>query len=128
LNWKKIDIELSKAIKRVCKEIIRTKGRLIRISLTEIARRVGHKSWIENRKAKLPLVTKVIDEMLEPLEDFMLRKLLNAESRYIKELKVPTRQQLIRRASINNTTTANSSRIQNEIDMCLERITQEICS
>jgi Tn7-like transposition protein D/TniQ len=127
LNWEKIDIELSKAIKKVGKEIIRTKGRLIRISLTEIARKVGHKSWIENRKAKLPLVTKVIDEILEPLEDFMLRKLLNTESRYIKEMKVPTRQQLIRRASINNTTTASSSRIQDEINMSLERIIREVC-
>lgn len=128
LNWREIDIQLSKVIKQACEDILNNGEKLIRISLTEIIRRVGHKSWIEKRGSKLPIVTKIINESLESFEDFMIRKLLKTECQYVKSRKIPTRQRLIRKAVINNSTTDNSPRIQREIDFCLERITREVCS
>jgi hypothetical protein len=97
-----------------------------RICITEIIRRVGYKKWIEKRHKKLPQTTKILDRYLESLEDYMIRKLRWAEKEFIKEKEIPTRNQLIRRAVIENTTTKNSLRIQNEINKSLIRIRKEI--
>jgi hypothetical protein len=56
----------------------------------------------------------------------MLKKLKLAEQKFIKEKEVPTRNQLIRRAVIENTTTKNSSRIQKAITESIERIRNKI--
>jgi hypothetical protein len=81
-----------------------------------------YKKWIEKRKLKLPKTGRIIDEQLESLEDFMLRKLKWAEKQYLSEKVIPTHHKLIRRAVINNHTTNNSERLQNEIAASLKRI------
>src|SRR5215213_2568654 len=73
LDWDEIDNQLSKEIKVSCDEILAINENPIRISITEIIRRVGNAKWIDKRHQKLPLTTKVIDEYLESWEDFMVR-------------------------------------------------------
>ena len=121
-DWKKIDKELSRQIKKVSREIRQVSDKLLRVSITEIIRRIGQKAWVEKREDKLPSTTKVVNESLESLEDFMIRKLLWAENKFIEEKIIPTRNQLIRRAMIENTTTHNSIRIQSEIEASLKQI------
>lgn len=128
-NWKKIDKKLATQVNQVCCEIRETIDKPVRVSITEIIRRTGQKSWIEKREAKLPLTAKVITESLETLEDFMIRKLLWAERQFIEEKVIPTQNQLIRRATIYNKTTHNSPKIESEINTSLERIRKVInCS
>jgi hypothetical protein len=121
-DWEKIDKDLSEQIKQVCREIRETPDRLTRVSITEIIKRTGQKAWIEKREKKLPLTAKVIAESLETLEEFMIRKLLWAESKFIGEKLIPTKNILMSRAVIINTTTKNSVKIQKEIEMSLNRI------
>jgi uncharacterized phage-associated protein len=121
-DWSKIDKDISKQVKSVAREIRQFSGKPIRISITEIIRRIGQKGWIEKRKEKLPLTAKAIAESLETLEAYMVRKLLWAENKFLKEKTVPTKNQIIRRATINNSTTQNSTKIQNEIERSLDRI------
>lgn len=59
---------------------------------------------------------------LETLEDFMNRKLLWAEKQFVEEKMIPTKLQLEQRAVIRNSTSKNSAKIQNEIEMVLDRI------
>jgi hypothetical protein len=125
LDWHEIDKKLCEEIKKACSEILQSENP-IRISLTEIIRRVGHKSWIEKRDKKLPLTTELIKNSLESLEDFMIRKLKSAEKKYIERKYLPTRSQLIREASINNATTENSIKIQGEIDKSLVRMRKKL--
>jgi hypothetical protein len=121
LNWQKIDDELSPKVERACKEIYATMP-LKRVCITEIIRKIGFKKWIEKRHLRLPKTKNVIDENLESLEDFMLRKLKLAESLYIKERRIPNQNELVRRAVIVNTTTNKSTKIQTEILISLNRI------
>jgi hypothetical protein len=114
---------LFEKVQNVCQEI-RNESNLTRVSITEIIKRVGFKKWIDKRK--VPKTTQLIDEHLETLEEFMLRKLRKAENYYISRARIPTRQQLIRKAVINNTTTQNSSKIQTEIDETIKRIEMKI--
>ena len=74
LNWEKIDNELVQKIKIVCKEIFNSPEKLVRVSITEIIKKVGHKNWIEKRHLKLPKTAELIERKLETLEEFMLRK------------------------------------------------------
>lgn len=70
----------------------------------------------------MPRTSQIINEKLETLEDFMLRKLICAEKQFLKKGKLPTQHQLIRHAGIRNYTTKNSELIQNEIVNSLKRI------
>lgn len=122
LNWEKIDNEISKKVEMVCKEILRAKRPVIRVSITEIIKRVGNKCWLEKREQKLPETTEIINRYLESLEDFMLRKILEIEKRFIEERKVPTKTGFIERARLKNATSRSSLQVQNSITAALERI------
>jgi hypothetical protein len=121
LDWKKIDKELSAKVENACQEIYSATP-LRRVCITEIIRRVGNKKWLEKRKLKLPTTSQIINEKLESLEDFMIRKLKLAEKEFLREKIIPTQNQLIRRAVIYNTSTKTSSRIQHEIKSSLVKI------
>jgi Tn7-like transposition protein D/TniQ len=124
LDWKKIDNELVQKIEIVCEEILKSTEKLVRVSITEIIRRVGHKTWIEKRRLKLPRTAELIDLKLESLEDFMIRKVKFTMNEYIKQGSVSTRLQFMVKAVIRNTTTENSSRVQHSIDKALTKISK----
>lgn len=124
-DWKEIDKNLSTKVKKACKEIYLATPPM-RICITEIIRKVGCRNWLEKRHLKLPKTKKVIDQKLESLEDFMIRKLKLTESLYIKEGVVPNQNQLMRRAVIVNSTTLNSSKVQKEVLISLDRIKNEV--
>ena len=88
LDWAKIDNNLVKEIQAVCDEIRNESKKLIRVSITKIIKRVGYKKWIDKRDRKLPKTTRLINEQLESLEDFMIRKLAPAEMYYIRKKRV----------------------------------------
>lgn len=121
LDWEKIDEELLMKIQSICDEIC-SEIPLARVSITEIIKRTGCKKWIEKRHIRLPKTTLLIDQNLESLEDYMLRKLKLAEKQLSNEKRFPTRHQLIQRAVIRNLTTNNSPKIQHEITKCLNRL------
>lgn len=124
-DWKKIDKEMSMQVEKACQEIYQSVP-LKRVCITEIIREVGNKKWIENRELKLPKTTQTINDKLETLEDFMIRKLKFTEAQYIAERKLPTRPQLTIRAVIRNKTADNSEIIQSEINKSLKRISQNV--
>lgn len=120
LDWKKIDNNLSKRVIKAISEIQNEKNPLARVSITEISRRVGDKKWLDKRKEKLPLTTSIIDENLESLEDFMLRKIEHTKNTYLQEKKIPTRLQFCVRAAIRNRTSASSKRIEKSVNEAIE--------
>jgi Tn7-like transposition protein D len=126
LNWNEIDLTISKKVKIVCKEIRETTGFPIRISITEIIRRVENKGWIDKRQRKLPLTTKIIDKNLESIEDYMLRKLDWAKKQFIEEMKLANRNRLRTVAVIRNEISDNSPNIQKAIDDALVEIKNSI--
>jgi hypothetical protein len=73
---------------------------------------------------RLPQTSRIIDERLESFEDYMLRKLRLAERLFLEEKVIPSRNQLIRRAVIENYTTKNSKLIQIEIALILKKLEQ----
>lgn len=119
LDWKKIDKELQSKVKKVIAQIRQEKRPLKRISITEIIKRVGYKNWLDKRNQKLPLTAKLIEENLESLEEFMLRKIQHTKNLYLKEKKLPTKLQFKVRAVVRNRTSIDSERIQKAIDQTM---------
>lgn len=62
LDWKKIDKKLARKVKKVCDEIMNIETFPVRVSITEIIRRVGNKKWIEKRHLRLSQTSRIIDE------------------------------------------------------------------
>ncbi len=122
LDWKKIDKQLSEEISYICDEIFNIKTFPIRVSITEIIRRVGNKGWIEKRKRKLPITNKIVDKKLESLEDFMMRKVEWAENEFLKNGKIPTQMELKIMAGVRNKTSEKSEKVQQSINEALKKL------
>jgi hypothetical protein len=122
LKWEEIDNQLSKEIKKICEEILAIQGTPIRISITEIIRRVGKAKWIDKRHQKLPLTTKVIDEYLESWEDFMIRRITHAKELFIRENVVPTLSRFKIKASLGGSISKNAPKVQEVIQKALTEI------
>jgi hypothetical protein len=122
LDWKKIDEELSEKVENVCDGIMTIKTFPVRVSTTEIIRRAGNQTWIEKRERKLPLTTKIINERLESLEDYMIRKAQWAKEEFLKEKKLPTKEQLKMKAGVKNKTSNESEKVQRVIDAAFEEL------
>ena len=122
LEWKEIDNQLSKEIKKSCNEILAIKENPIRISITEIIRRVGKAKWIDKRRQKLPLTTKVINEYLESWENFMIRRVIQAKEVFIKMKKVPSLNSFKVKAKLEGYTVKTSIKVQKAIQVALDEI------
>lgn len=125
LDWEDIDNQLSKEIKKSCDEILAIKGNLIRISITEIIRRVGNAKWIDKRRQKLPSATKVINDYLESWEDFMVRRVNQAKEFFIKMKKAPSLNKFKDKAKVKGYPAKNYLKVQEAIEKALEEIKSE---
>jgi hypothetical protein len=125
LNWEKIDDELSDKVEQACQEIYSINPPK-RVSITEVIKIVGNKSWLEKREEKLPKIAKILNEKLELMEDFIIRKIHLTEQKFIKKRIVPARYRLRNAAVISHFTIKKSTRIQNEITESLKRIERTV--
>ena len=84
----------------------------VRVSITKIIRKYGHKIWIDKRHRKLSLTFQVIDENLDTLEEYILRKIKWTTKHFIQEGKTPSDSQFQKRAIVFNQTSSSSPKIQ----------------
>lgn len=115
LDWKQIDLTLSKKVEGICKNISDSDEFPIRICISEIIKRIGHKVWLDKRHEKLPLISQVIDENIETLEAFMLRKIKWTTKYFIQEGIIPSNNQFQIKAVVRNQTSFDSPKIQKAI-------------
>jgi hypothetical protein len=98
VDWKKEDVEFSLKVERAASSIRQAAGRPVRVTLAGIARRVGHRFWLERHLDKLPLTSAKLNEYLESFEDYSIRRVQWAAECYREEGIIPTLSQLDRRA------------------------------
>jgi hypothetical protein len=126
-DWENIDVELAAAVQATAKRIRGTPGRPIRISLAAIAKEVGHKAWLEHRLHKLPLTSKALDDCLESVEEFLIRRVRWAEEYYFQKGVVPMRSYFEANAGTRHKSGKRPA-VQNEIDAALERLNTRLSS
>jgi hypothetical protein len=125
IDWESVDIRLSASVRESAIRIKSLPGRPVRVSITAIIKEVGRRSWLERRRDKLPLTTKVINEYIETSEAFEIRKVLWLEGHYMQEGTFPTRPEFIRRAGVRNKT-GRTSIVRGAIDAALERLSKNL--
>lgn len=73
LDWEKIDDEYAIQIVNKAEEIVRASPP-IRISITELERRIGKKDWINRYKNKIPKTMVAVFEYAENFDEFQTRR------------------------------------------------------
>jgi hypothetical protein len=124
-DWKKIDTEMAAAVEITAKRIREMPGRPIRISLAALMREVGHKSWLEFSLHKLPRTSKILKDYLEPVEDFLIRRVRWAEAQYAQRGSCPTRSYFEVCAGTRHKS-GRTPAVQSIIDAALERLKERI--
>lgn len=104
VNWAAIDPELSGKVMATASRIKGLVGKPTRVSMDAVIKEVGHKVWLESRQDKLPLTAKALDECVETLETFQLRKVRWATDYFLNEGICPTRSRFLVTASLRNGT------------------------
>lgn len=122
VDWEKLDYELSEAVIQSTTRIKAIQGKPVRASLAEVIREMGHQVHLENRLDKLPRTSAALYTHIELLEAYMIRKLEWAEACYEQEGVSPTRNQLMRRAIIQNNKSAKMSSVQSAADAAIDRL------
>lgn len=121
-SWNEIDKSLAKEVREICNEIYNLESFPIRVSLAEIIRRTGKQNWLQKRKKKLPITNKLLEQNLESLEDFLIRRINWTKAEFIKEKKIPTLLQLKVRAVVVNKVSGRTEKITNFLSETLEEI------
>lgn len=124
-DWKSIDSELAAAIEATARRIREMPERPARISLSAIAREVGHKSWLEFSLHKLPLTSKSLEVNLESKEAFLLRRVRWAEEQFSQTGSCPARSHFEERAGTYNRS-GKTSTVQSAVDAAMERLRERV--
>jgi hypothetical protein len=90
-DWNRIDTDLAAEVEATAKRIRELPGRPIRVSMAAVIKEVGRKSWLEFRLVKLPLTNKALNDYLETVEEFLIRRVAWAEEYYFQKGICPAR-------------------------------------
>jgi hypothetical protein len=75
VDWEHRDQETAKQVESIAKEILGEASKLIRVTKNEIGRRLGKLSLLDKRLDKLPKTEEVLNEVVESVEQFQIRRI-----------------------------------------------------
>lgn len=100
INWLDRDESLSKMIPAVADVIRSEPGKPVRVTKTEIGRRIGAKPWFYNELCKTPMTKGALNESIEPGDTFAIRRLLWARDYFIQQNETPSQSSFMRKAGV----------------------------
>ncbi len=75
VNWELRDLEISILIEEECKKMLNSTEKPIRITLSNMARRIGLSSLLFKKKNILPVSMSILDKYQESIEAFQIRRI-----------------------------------------------------
>ncbi|NMP07615.1 TnsD family Tn7-like transposition protein [Paenibacillus polymyxa] len=84
IDWEKRDKAIASKIALIAEEIKNTGPRLIRVTKTEIGRQLRMQSLLVRAIHKLPLTSKALNESVESLEQFQIRRIRRTIKRLLE--------------------------------------------
>jgi len=103
VDWDARDQQLAGDVARSARRLKARPGRPTRITLNMIIKETGCTRSLWDRLCRLPLTARVLEEVLETLEDVYLRRVKWAMDCYLREGRCPSRSQFLRRAGVRQT-------------------------
>lgn len=125
VDWEAEDSGLSLEVEKAGKDILQIKGRPVRVSLTELIRKVGHRFWLERCLDDLPLTSAMLDKYLESREDYYIRRVQWATGCFRDEGILPKPSELKRR-SCRNYEKVKTPKIEKALEAALKNLTSLI--
>jgi hypothetical protein len=74
VDWTTRDVMMCQQVRRVAAELVRQPGKPVRVSLNELERRTGHRSWLGKKLDLLPRTRALLPTVLESVEAFQQRR------------------------------------------------------
>lgn len=100
-DWERLDIELSYAARKEANRVKNQPGRPVRVTATDIAKRIGCLATTTKRKELLPLTVKTLDEVSESVEEVAIRRVKWAARCFRDEGIRPNERGIQRRAGMS---------------------------
>jgi len=112
IDWNKRDAELFEAVKASATRIKNAPGRPKRVTITGIRRDTGLTLATRQILTRLPLTSRLLDEVVETAETFAIRRVWWVAEQYKQESTYPTQSQLMKRSGLSVQTLAKSARVK----------------
>lgn len=129
IDWEARDRKLSKEIRTAVKHILNIEYKPIRITIPVISKiiKCNKNLFIRPRNKKLPLCMKVLEEVIEPYETFVVRKIKWLEAYYLKGGICPPRSTFMRNLG-SETVIVKYEKARQALDSALENLKSSIKS
>jgi hypothetical protein len=127
-DWEIEDAPLAEAIEAVAKRIRGIPGKPVRVSISLLAKEVGHRSWLERYLNNLPKTAVALAEHLESVEDFLIRRIKWATEYYLDQKKLPSRSQLSAYAGVRGRTAGKTAKVQESLSEAMTLLSKNISS
>jgi hypothetical protein len=99
VDWKKRDAEYAVAVRAAATRLKNNPGRPVQMTKTAIGRATGAITLLQQKLHKMPLTAQVLASVVEPREQYAVRRVWWAADLYSKE-GVPREWQLVMRANV----------------------------
>ncbi|MCK8487022.1 TnsD family transposase [Paenibacillus sp. MBLB2552] len=117
VDWEERDTKLIPLILKATHEIKSIVDHPMRVTISEIGRRIGRRSWLEKKIACLPLSRKLILEEIETSEQFQIRRIKIAAEKIYREEPVVLGWRVIREAGLRKEAAQRlRAQVQNQVD------------
>jgi hypothetical protein len=103
-DWNSIDLRISKQVKEIALQISSELGKPVRISISEIARRMDPRDskYLLNKRGKLPITSETLVNIIDTTTTFALRRIDWAVNYYIERSELPSIWQFKRLVALEN--------------------------
>lgn len=118
VDWVLRDEELSKRVVLLLTEILNKEGKPQRITKSLINRKIGRQWIIKKHLDKLPLTKEIIDSLVEPTEDYHIRRIKWAAHTLYEEGVPLSKNKIIKKAGLLH---KDAEKITDSIDIELDK-------
>ncbi|MGC6589583.1 TnsD family Tn7-like transposition protein [Paenibacillus sp. Dod16] len=115
VDWEKRDRELLPIISQAVREIRSTSGKPIRVTISEIGRRIGKLSLLEKKLVALPRCKALIDREVETIHQFQIRRIEVAAQKLFEEEQSVVKWKLIRNAGLRKDAAVQLDNVINSV-------------
>ena len=125
VNWAERDVNLAGEVRTVVEHLRSVPGRPTRITFEAIGREIAQLKAVRSELDRLPLTSKVLSELVETHEEYIVRRVWWVAGLYQQENIHPQRWQLLQRTSVKVQDFPKWPLVQEAIEEALQMLQQQ---
>ncbi len=117
IDWQKRDQDLVELVEISARRLKEQAQRPVRITISAIGKDIGQLALLQQHLSKLPLTAQLLEDRVETLEAFAIRRIQWIAKKYDEEHRNPKRWELIKQAGVERIATL--SQVEEALDAAL---------